>query len=145
MSYHVPPVRRVVSRRRTRPAPYPIYPLSVAHPLPPDVPLLPIKPSGDGLSSETPPRAASDTRKIVLGILVVVALMAFLAWLERRERDEGADEEGEPEPLRLNRPRSNIRKQSTAQLAKTLHERLEDRGDADAATMRTLARLAKDA
>lgn len=124
MSYHVPKPRLVRRANTTQLAPYPLYPLSEAQALPPEIPLTPIA---------EPNRNA---RRFFIGFVVVVALLALLAWLDSRS---DGDEDG-PVP-----GRSPIRKQSTAQMAKNLYERLEARGGASDTTMRSLAQLAKNA
>ena len=123
MSYHVRVPRRVTRPPRT-PAPYPLYPLSNAQPLPPGIKLVPLQESA---SWWTP------NRKMMAGIAIVIFIIALLVWLDRRD---------EPPPRRR---RSDVKKQSTAQMAKNLYERLKDRGGIDETTMRSLAQLARNA
>ena len=123
MSYHVRVPRRVMRPPRTL-APYPLYPLSNAQPLPPWMKLVPLQ---EAASWWTP------NRKMMAGIAIVIFIIALLVWLDRRD---------EPPPRRR---RSDVKKQSTAQMAKNLYERLKDRGGIDETTMRSLAQLARNA
>lgn len=122
MGYHVAKPRR--SRAPIRAA-VPLYPLASAQQnLPANVPLVPL---------QAPPD--NSKKKLLIGILLVVGLLALLAWLNSRE------EKLESNP----RPRSDVKKQSTAQMAKNLYRRLEARGGVSESTMRSLAQLARKA
>lgn len=130
MTYHVPRPRRV--GLLPQPAPYPVYPLSSAQP-PSGVPLVPL-PGPTEHRPATPPVG----KRLLVGALIVVALLALLAWLNRQEDSEDDDDDGV-------RPVDHIRKQSTAQMAKNLYERLDERGGVSESTMRSLRQLAKNA
>jgi len=123
MSYHVPPPRRVALRRPDPPT-YPLYPLAL-HEVPPEVPLVPLSQNA---------RDRDVGRKILIGIAIVVVILAVLAWLEERERK-----------VERNAGRERREKRSTAQMAKDLYARLEQRGGVSETTMRSLAQLSREA
>lgn len=127
MSYHLSVPRRVTARRLPQQPPvYPLYPLASIHPVPPGVSLSPL-PSQDA-------RERDVGRKILIGIVVVVVILAILAWLGEQERG-----------VERNRGQERRVKRSTSQMAKDLYERLEGRSGVSETTMRSLAQLARGA
>lgn len=135
MSYHLPPSRvpGLLARPQQRQPlpPYPIYPLAAAQPLPPGVELQPL-----------PRQRRFGLREILIGVAVVLVIMLVLYWLDqRRRRRERAEVRANAREVE----RINSRKRSTAQMAKDLYRRLEERGGANETTMRSLAQLSKNA
>lgn len=118
MSYQLFQPRRT-SRRlpaRNTGAPVPYYPL-------PDYSLVPL--------SEAQPAPDHTLRNFIIGAVVVLALIAFLYWLNQRST----------RPVRRNSRRPS--KQSTAVMARNLYKRLETRGGANETTMRSLRQLSR--
>ena len=76
MSYHLARPRGV--GLLPLPAPYPLYPLAAAEPLPAHIPLTPIP----------QPRARLDIKRLLVAIVVLILIGAFLLWLERQLESE---------------------------------------------------------
>lgn len=122
MSYHLHEPRRISRRAAPQRVQVPTYSLA------PYENLLPLS------AAEPPQSGLTPTAKKVIAIIVVVLLvLALLWWLDQREKRE------------VKPNRSPIRKQSTAAMAKSLYERLQDRGGVDETTMRSLAQLSRNA
>lgn len=124
MSYHLP--ARRVTRPSAQPLAYPLYPLAALHQVPPEVPLAPL-PSQNA-------RERDIGRKVLIGVVVVVVILAFLAWLDARDRR-----------VERNARQERRDKRSTAQMARDLYDRLEERGGVSETTLRSLAQLSRDA
>jgi hypothetical protein len=120
MTYHVVPLP---APRQA--APSPSYLRGVALQPLPSAPL-----------GEAPARRglSPQMKALVVAIVVVLIVVALLWWIERMS--------GERE---LQRNSRSPRKQSTAQMAKNLYQRLQDRGGVDHTTMRSLAQLSRNA
>ena len=67
---------------------------------------------------------------VLLLIVVVLVVIAVLWWLNEQQK-----------PLKPNR--SRVKKQSTAEMAKNLYKRLEDRGGVNDTTLRSLQQLGR--
>jgi cytoskeletal protein RodZ len=85
-------------------------------------------------SAEAPPAPVLGGRAILIAVVVVVAILAFLWWLDRQERER-------EQPRRRMRPNRHAATQDTAELARTLYRRLEDEGRVNDTTLRSLQRL----
>jgi hypothetical protein len=123
MSYHLPDERfaphpapiRFVRPQYSGPA----YPLAQA-------PLIPL--------AEAP---AQDTvwgipKDVLIAIAVVLIAIAVIWWINQQDQ-----------PPQLTPNRSRIKKQSTAEMAKNLYKRLEERGGVNDTTLRSLQQLGR--
>jgi hypothetical protein len=108
----------------------PVPPHIALHPLPSPPPS-----TRTALAGAVQRRGLSPQMKALLvAVVVVVVVLALLWWLDRLSQQR-----------EVQRNSRSPRRQSTAQMAKNLYERLQGRGGASDSAMRSLAQLARNA
>jgi hypothetical protein len=126
MTYHVvplPPPRAAVRMDDARvPVALAYYPLALASQE--SVARLPA----------TKPALSPQVKALVAVIVIIAIVLAILWWLDRLSAQN-----------RVRRNPSPVQKQSTAQMAKNLYQRLQARGGVDETAMRSLAQLSRNA
>jgi len=121
-----------MSYHRAVPQDVPLYPLPQQQPA-----RLPALALSGGSSVQLYPLPAPKPwwkNKWLLAAAAVVVIALVLYWMERQRRAK----------IEKN-SRRRVRRQSTAQMAKNLYERLEECGGVQEPTMRSLSRLARKA
>jgi hypothetical protein len=77
-------------------------------------------------------RKAEVKKAWMMGLVVVILLLLLLWWM---------DQQSDKRPVERNRGRAS--KQSTGEMARNLYKRLEKRGNANPATMRSLKAIGR--
>lgn len=124
MSYHLPAPRR----RTGAPTRPPLYALDAFGAVVPLSQVPPTQPSVPSLEN-------AAIRKLIVAAVVVAAVVALIWWINEQRKKVGRN------PAR----RRRASRQSTREMARNLHRRLEKQGGANERVMRSLAQLGSDA
>jgi hypothetical protein len=114
------PLAQAFVNRTPEPQPYRV---------PPGMQLVPLQPLQSAPLQRQP---GPDLKQLLLVVVVVIAILVLMYWLDKMSNQQ---------PARPVRP--NTRKQSTAEMARNLYNRLEKRGGVATTTMRSLKQLGR--